>query len=806
MRFGRRNKFRPPLLRSEKKETAPISSGTVASEERSALLAQNLDESAPAMDIDNGPNEPTQTLLTALGRFQRHVARAQAGARQEEWSDECMNQLIGAVEIAIEQDWVDVVEALTDTARILHSYEDANRAERCVPFLADSYELLCLMVGDLIVDNVRPSVMDKWRRRYAAALDELHAEGLRLLQDDETADTAPEEPASPQAAAVSVASDIDDSPFGDVADGNGADPDALVDDLPALDELPPLQGAERVGVESIAINDTAGYDHGLDPIEPMAPTHDAEDELPEMPMIGDVGYLPTDPEPFSVRESMPATPKPEPAPAAPEPAEASIAPHEPEPEPAPQVHAFDEIESSFDDAEPEEETKAAPEYELTDDAQEESSTEELYELDEPPARRSLEPAVVQHLDALCDELARLERGEELDQSIVFATIEGRLDSLRIHAHSGRRANAERLCEAMAGMCATVSESPSLADDKFFELAYAFCGLYADADGDEDNAAESAWYDEVAAIQATGALTPEPHAPEPEPESELTPEWKAEEAATPFDEPSVEADAGEVFDLPADEEPVQTPEPAQELAAVLDQTLGGNIAAIAEATPNSVADALLSLLMGAQKAAADGNIAHAKTLALEAAVKIAEAEVRDSQRKLEDTDRQLEANRAALEEAHVLAAAAEAAVGECEAQVTDGETAVAEVRRRIGETQQQLESVEQHIADIEEQIRALEAQRDAEVERANEIRAALENERQSEADGVSDLEQRRDEENQARARQEAARQRIAELESQRDATRAERGTAEQVLEEKRRSLAELEQTVRAIQGKPAAEAS
>ncbi len=52
-------------------------------------------------------SDPTQRLLTSLGRFQRHFMKAREGASQDLWSDECMNHLIHGVEIALEQDWGD---------------------------------------------------------------------------------------------------------------------------------------------------------------------------------------------------------------------------------------------------------------------------------------------------------------------------------------------------------------------------------------------------------------------------------------------------------------------------------------------------------------------------------------------------------------------------------------------------------------------------------------------------------------------------------------------------------------------------
>ena len=128
--------------------------------------------------------DPTQRLLTALGRFQRQVNKAEGGVPQHLWTDECMEQLIDGIAIAHENDWHDVKEALTDTARILQSYEEAGVATSAVPFLHDSYEILCLMVGDIIVDNVRSGVMNKWRQRYDQALNDLAHHGVSLIDDD----------------------------------------------------------------------------------------------------------------------------------------------------------------------------------------------------------------------------------------------------------------------------------------------------------------------------------------------------------------------------------------------------------------------------------------------------------------------------------------------------------------------------------------------------------------------------------------------------------------------------------------------
>lgn len=138
-----------------------------------------------AYEESTPPGDPTQRLLTAMGRFQRQVAKARDGAPQEAWSDECMNQLISATEIALDQGWKDVVSALTETARVLQSYESADSAHLSVDFLADSYEILCLMIGDLIVGNVRSGVLSKWQTRHERALEDLTAAGIALVEDEE---------------------------------------------------------------------------------------------------------------------------------------------------------------------------------------------------------------------------------------------------------------------------------------------------------------------------------------------------------------------------------------------------------------------------------------------------------------------------------------------------------------------------------------------------------------------------------------------------------------------------------------------
>ncbi len=289
MRFGKRNKSWTAAGRRllGERSTEP-KSGSLAQDERSALLGWGEGETvgdhpdeatlqdAPATSGEAGPfdpphdheiaikGDPTQHLLTALGRFQRQVARAEHGVPDAVWADECMNQIIAGIEIAIAQEWEGVQEALTDTARILHSYEQAGQAHACVSFLQDSYEILCLMVGDLIVDNIRSGVMQKWRAHYQRGVDNLLRAGIRLVEDEE------EEELERETAPVAPPSETTDQEEYAAADASVS----LEDFKPtAGDVLSAENPFEMPGMESLREEETVTTDM-------VAPTEAFADESP----------------------------------------------------------------------------------------------------------------------------------------------------------------------------------------------------------------------------------------------------------------------------------------------------------------------------------------------------------------------------------------------------------------------------------------------------------------------------------------------------------------------------------------------
>lgn len=287
MRFGRKNKHRLRTGVAISNETRSNQAGTVASEERNALLdsaPSPLDDAQPE-DAYSAlqPVDPTQLLLTALGGFQRQLTNAGTEAGNELWAHDSMDYLVTGVEVAVQQGWSDVIEALTETGRVLQTYENAGRVVECLPFLNDAYEILCLMVGDLIVDDIRSGVRDKWRSRHERVLEEVQAAGLRLIQDsDEDVSAIAQTPAFEDA--MDAPSEI---PF-DLPPVEPAEPASVSNEtgLPTLDKLPPLAEADPVAHEAVA--------RGLKTEDEAPDDTPATDE--EEGVFGSVTYLDLDAE------------------------------------------------------------------------------------------------------------------------------------------------------------------------------------------------------------------------------------------------------------------------------------------------------------------------------------------------------------------------------------------------------------------------------------------------------------------------------------------------------------------------------
>jgi hypothetical protein len=755
----------------------------VASEERDALLSATpappeAEAPDPGTEEDFPANTGTQRLLTALGRFERQVARAREGVPQMAWSNECMNQLIEAVEIAVAEGWGDVVEALTETARILQSYEDEGQAHLAVPFLADSYDVLCLMVGDLIVGKVRSGVMQKWRNRYRQALDELKEAGIPLVRDEEerggrgnASNVRPFEPPAPAARPQVRESQ---RPAGILRSMYAVPEVPLEEDEPFE---PLMQDAEDAEEDAFAATeDEASFD--ADRQAGFKAEAEEEDEA-DPGQSGDVDELPR----MILDELPPLTPL--------------------------RMDLFDEPAngSSAAAADAEAEAEAA---------------------DSPRS-----PEVIERLDTLCESLSQMERDPEADRVAGFCTVLDCVSILESQAERANRSGCVELCKVMERLCDNAEAQPGALDDKFFELAYAFCGVYVEADDGTENAMIRSWIGECETLLGTWRDRSAEAAAEDE-AAEVAPEPEAvvdEAAASPsaIEEPAGAADTFEVEavveepDMEVEEataveaaeeeaaapeesialavvvetpESASVPEEAAESAGAAEAESGEAVAAILGASPDSP-EALLSI---AQQAMSQGRAADAKCMALRAAAMLAQVEVEEASRRVAEAEERLRQGSDLIEQARLDVLGAEQSVNDAAKAAADGEQTLDTRQAQVVAVQQQVEGIEGRVAELDEQIRQLQAKRDEEARRLAETRTQLDGARSEQAKAEAELAARRAAEEEARVRLEDMRQRVKTLQRRRTEVEAAMERAREQLTRQRQSLVEIEQTLAQVGGR------
>ncbi|HPO85614.1 MAG TPA: hypothetical protein PLN86_07155 [Candidatus Hydrogenedentes bacterium] len=731
MRFGRRSR-NPFSWKKHTKSTGNENEtefNPVASEERDALLSGNQPEDldveeaseAPAYDAPEGsyPIDPTQRLLTALGRFQRQVARAREGQPQEMWAEECMSHLIAAVEIALEQGWRELVNALTETARILQSYEDAGRANQAASFLGDSNELLCLMVGDLIVGRIRPGVVEKWRQRYERALRELEEAGIPLVTDEE-------EPRATEAPRAQVAPSEEQSFDEDVVG------------------VSPL--GQELDIAAVASADSypdRSYDHAA------AVSHEEVGEEKEdiAEVVGDLDEL------DRAVESL--------------------------------------IENLSGGAERVDLEEVSGAVSGTVDLSSTAAVGTEQPDREVSGRRGVPDDVAAVLDGFCDDLAQLAENPSGDVEDLAQRLEEDLNSLRKLAHARYWDALIAPCDRMVDIVKGIANRELEADDRFFDLAYAFCGLYGESSGGPAGSESiTTWLKEYDDFVATYAATIEDQQ-EGEVVAEVTSSELKQETAVPVvevaeSEPDFSAGGG--VSEPAVEELAPSLESSSLERGEGTREDRGELQA--EDTPES-------LLATAQQAFANGNVAQAKRLALEAALRLAAAQVKEAEGLVARAEERLKKDVAEAEQARRKVQIAEQAVAEAEQRVAGAANEWNSVQERAEHISQSVTGIQKEIEEIEEKIRALEAQRNEALRRKAQAESEL-REARSEASTVEQhLGLRRQEEMDARSRLEEARQQVKTLERKRLEDDALLEKTREVLNRRRISLEEIRETIAQI---------
>lgn len=134
------------------------------------------------IDSIDAQGDPIQRLLTCLGRFQCQLARAEEGAPTTDWGPEAAVLLNAGREIAEAENWHSITLMLTEVQRIMDVSESADKLDLAVPFLKKAYELLCLLVGDLIVGASHSRVHQKFLTWHADVRVKLESAGIALAE------------------------------------------------------------------------------------------------------------------------------------------------------------------------------------------------------------------------------------------------------------------------------------------------------------------------------------------------------------------------------------------------------------------------------------------------------------------------------------------------------------------------------------------------------------------------------------------------------------------------------------------------
>ncbi len=747
--------------------------------------------------------QATQSILTALGRFHRQVVRAREGAPQELWGDECMDQIIQATEIAASQGWRELVRALVDTGRVLQTYENAHRAHECTGFLAQSYEILCLMVGDLIEGGLRPAVWRKWKECFDETARIAATAGLALIEDDADQPEG-DEPAMMDATqgypgdgerekdtVRSRPREEAVSPFDMAMPGSGSSSD---DSLPPLDELAPLNMEGALGEEPVDISSYA-----WDEAEETTPEEVVE--AAESPVDSDE----TEEDLFSL-----------------------IQPDEEEESDAgvsPDVYTY------------------VPGADFEQDLGQASSRSEAgvqeAEFSVPGKKYAPSPAVVEALDRVCEVLAQLEGTARADRAHPLTEAEACLRLLQHEAAEHARSGAVEACRTLLRMCRSVATYPGRVDDRFFELAYAFCGVYVEAGSDANDPGVRNWAVECETFMlgleaAQPEMTPEePFVPKDEDAAQIElPEEEDEEEEVYLLEPE-EAETDSETELPEsygdelelfaideaeiDESEIEEPEEVEQVVETAsiendDKPLSpvsavdewpaapeaAPIAAVETANPEpGDVNTPTDLLSAAQRMMTAGQSTDAKLLVLQAAGAISKAQVDEARARVALIERRIREGASALDEARNRVRSAERAVTECEENAAHNRARLDNARGAVGRTEEEIQTINQQITELEAQLLALQARREAQLSLRTQVAERLGTEHAERGQIETELTEAEKAEEAARVRLEDARQQVKDIQRKRMDVESSLERAREQLTRQMASLADIESTIEQI---------
>ncbi len=693
-------------------------------DERSMLLG-NTDDGA-----DGGP---VQQLLGVLSTMRETAQSVVDGRASRLWADECMNHLILGVEVSLGQGWNDLVDAFTDAGRILQSYENGGKAGQAAIYLVEAYEILCALVTDAMSGTSQPALAAQWRTRYQKEVAALEMAGFVLVTDDyDTTDEA------------------DDAfAFPDIKNSGAV---RAQDDLPTLDELPPLDSM--------------------------------------------LSSAPAKSQSFVQKPRVDATP----------PSARLDAERVARVEEARQQKAAAETASARKQVEEEIETGVQPStiiVELVDRICEELGGLSRRQMDD----RALAVEMIQGgITALKREAAKERHNisadlcDEMLKACTFlaqghAEIDERFTDLGfafcgVYVESNTSPTSENVSEWRAE-CANLIEEWLEAATRPDAPSPAPVAPVKQPEAKAPQKEEP-----KAPVAAAPVEAPKPVVYEIEEIAEEIIEEETEDAQS-AEEDVVWIGSGsdtkdEVIEIVEEVAPPPAPAPVAPKAA----------APVVASTPAPVAPVpsrggLLpsaDLFQRAQEALARGDGEAAKGLALQAAAMIAEAEVEKADSLLRGAEAKLKANVTAIEEARSEVKNTEKLVMNSASEVAAGETILGQVKSQTAKVVHDLQESEAEVADLERQIAELHARLSAQQADVANVKAKLEEAKTIEQQSETQLNALRDRERDTRKELEGARQRVKDRQRVSGEIETEMERAREQLSRQRTSLSDIKQTL------------
>jgi hypothetical protein len=377
----------------------------------------------------------------------------------------------------------------------------------------------------------------------------------------------------------------------------------------------------------------------------------------------------------------------------------------------------------------------------------------------------------------------------------IGAIAGGIGTLEEHARAHDLEGAVLPCLAMSRLVRLLREQDGPPDARFFEVAYGFCDLYAEAGKGANVPGIQRWLADCDDLLVEWAAKERAAKPDVEAVRESNAEVMAQlEQLQPL---APLAEGPETAEPPAEapaepERPLGMEPPAlEEVLSVMDAKPAGAGPLPSAPEPGSPA---ANLLETAQRALLDGNVANAKLLALQAAAQFAEQQAKEAEKIVGRAEQRLREGAQEAETARKEVGDAESAVANAEELVGSSERDLMGARATVRDVSKELDHGEALIREIDQQIAALQAQRAEAVDKRDGTRERLSNAQAEDGHKEKQLEERKSGEMTARVTLEDARQRVKDLERRRAEDEARMERAREMLMRQRESLADIEKTI------------